>query len=202
MGHSNKEQIPGSAVTLCQDGKYRWYYEVNMFRNTAILGTLFKIFGGITAAIWLLGNIADGFEDVLATTRMVLIVFGVMTVLILLGYAIVAARYGGKYCVIFEMDEKGVEHKQLPSQFQKAQLTGLFAALVSGNPTTAGAGLLSATHSSLYSNFSTVRSVKPRPRQHLIKVNAPFSKNQIYVNDKDYRFVLDYITTHCPKIHK
>ena len=202
MDQSNKELLPGSAVTLCEDGKYRWYYEVRMFRNTAILGTLFKIFGGIAAAIWLLCVISDGFEDILATTRMVLIVFGVMTVLILLGYAIVAARYGGKYCVIFEMDEKGVDHKQLPSQFKKAQLAGLFAAIVSGDPTTAGAGLLSATHSSLYSNFSAVRSVKARPRQHLIKVNAPFSKNQIYVRDEDYPFVLDYIRTHCPKIRK
>lgn len=192
-------QQPAGSVTLCPDGKYHWYYELNMFGSTAIIGTLFKIFGGITLAIWLLANIFNGFEDFLATTKMVLIIFGVIVVLVLIGYAITAAMYGGKYCVLFDMDEKGINHCQLPKQFKKAQAMGFITAIASGNPSLAGAGILAASRNSLYTSFEHVRSIKAFPGQHYIKVNAPLSKNQVYVEDKDFQFVLDYIRSHCPK---
>lgn len=73
-----------------------------------------------------------------------------------------------------------------------------FAALAAGKPTAAGSGLLSATKTSSYSTFSAVRRVKAYPRRHLIKVNEPFCKNQIYVDD-DFEFVYTYICSHCPK---
>ena len=190
---------PGNTITLGQDGKYHWYYEVKMLKNTAILGTLLKIFGGIGIGMWLFANLMNGFEDVGPTTKVMLIVFGVIFVLTLLGYLLVAAMYGGKYCVLFEMDEKGVSHAQLPKQFKKAQVMGLVSALAGGSLGTVAPGLLAASRNSLYSDFSSVRTIKPKPGQHLIKVNAPLSKNQIYVDDQDYQFVLDFIRSHCPK---
>ena len=190
---------PGSSITLGQDGKYHWYYEVKMLKNTAILGTILKIFGGIIAGMWLFANAMNGFEDVGPTTKVMLIIFGVFLVLTLLGYLIVAAMYGGKYCVVFEMDEKGVSHAQLPKQFKKAQVMGLVSAFAGGSLGTVAPGLLAASRNSLYSDFSSVRTIKPRPGQHLIKVNAPLSKNQIYVEDQDFQFVLDFIRSHCPK---
>ena len=35
MGRKNEDI--GNRVTLCQDGKYRWVYEVNMLTNYSIL---------------------------------------------------------------------------------------------------------------------------------------------------------------------
>lgn len=192
-------QQPGKSVTLCPDGKYRWTYEVNMFRNTAILETVLKIFGGIILGMWLLDLIFSGFEDVWAVTKVMFFIFLGLIVLSLLGYLVVAAMYGGKYCVLFEMDNEGVSHAQLPKQFKKAQVMGFIAALASGNPTTAGAGILAASRNSLYTAFGKVRTIKPLPGQHLIKVNAPLSKNQVYVEDQDFQFVLDFIRSHCPK---
>ena len=190
---------PGSTITLGQDGKYHWYYEVKMLKNTAILGTLLKVFGGVVAGMWLFANAMNGFEDVGPTTKVMLIILGVIVVLTLLGYLLVAAMYGGKYCVLFEMDEKGVSHTQLPKQFKKAQVMGLVSAFAGGSPGTVAPGLLAATRNSLYSDFRSVRTIKPKPGQHLIKVNAPMSKNQIYVEDQDFQFVLDFIRSHCPK---
>ena len=189
----------GGSVQLGQDGKYHWYYELNMFKSTAILGTIIKIFGIIILVMWLLDLVFSGFEDVWAVTKIMLLIFAGFVVLSLLGYLVVAVMYGGKYCVLFEMDEKGVSHVQLPKQFKKAQVMGLLAALVSGNPTTAGAGILAATRNSMYTSFDGVRSIKSFPRQHVIKVNAPLSKNQVYADDADFQFVLDYIKAHCPK---
>jgi len=189
----------GSSITVGQDGKYHWYYELNMFKSTAILSTIIKIFGGIIFFLWLLDLIFSGFEDVWGVTKVMLLIFAGFVVLTLLGYLVVAAMYGGKYCVLFEMDEKGVSHAQLPKQFKKAQVMGFIAALASGNPTTAGAGLLAASRNSLYTSFDGVRSIKAFPHQHVIKVNAPLSKNQVYAEGEDFQFILDFIRAHCPK---
>ena len=191
-----------SNVTLCPDGIYRWVYELNMFKNTAILGTLFKIFGGIALAIWLLMNIADGFSNFLETTKVMFFIIIGMVVLVGLSYLIVAAMNGGKYCVLFEMDETCLRHIQLPKQFKKAQVAGWIAMLagaLAGNPTTVGAGILASSRNSLVSEFPKVRNIKAYPARNLIKVNAPFSNNQVYVDDANFQFVLDFIRSHCPK---
>ena len=121
-----------------------------------------------------------------------------MTVLSALGYLLYAAIMGGKYIVLFEMDERGVNHKQLPKQAKKAhkisELT-MLAGAAAGNPSVAGIGINSA-RSEMYSEFKKVRSVKPFPRRDLIKVNERFGKNQVYASKQDFDFVLDYILNH------
>ena len=109
--------------------------------------------------------------------------------------------YGGKYVVMFEMDDEGILHRQFQKEVEKVKALAwisALAAIASGNPTAAGTGILVATKTSSYSSFSAVRSVKAYPRRHLIKVNEPFCKNQIYVDD-DFEFVYNFICNHCPK---
>ena len=77
---------------------------------------------------------------------------------------------------------------------------GLIAALVglaAKRPTTAGAGLLSATRQASTSDFKYVKKVKAYPRRHLIKVNETLNKNQVYAATEDFDFVLDWIRTRC-----
>ena len=195
------DQLTG-AVQLCQDGMYRWVYEVKMLKTPAMLVTLYKIFGIIIAAVWLLIAITSGFDNFLELCKWFLIILAGLAVLILLGYLIVAAVYGGKYCVLFEMNETGLRHIQVPRQYKKAQVLSFIAILagaIAGNPTVAGAGILSASRNSLASEFRKVRSIKPIPAQHLIKVNSTFSKNQVFVDEEGYDFVLNFIRSHCPK---
>jgi hypothetical protein len=42
-----------------------------------------------------------------------------MTVISALGYLIYAAVMGGKYCVVFEMDEIGINHRQTENQAKR-----------------------------------------------------------------------------------
>lgn len=188
-------QEADGTVRLCQDGKYRWVYELNMFKNTAILGTLFKIFGTILAVMIVIGLISQGFSVAIIAVPIGLFL------LILLAYGLVALMNGGKYCVLFTMDDTGLMHTQLPKQFKKAQVASwiaMFAGVLAGNPTATGAGILAATRNSLVSNFSKVRSIKAEPARNLIKVNSPLSKNQVYVDDAQFQWVLDFIRSHCP----
>ena len=195
----------GKEVQLCNDGKYRWVYEMNMLTNPTIFLTVFKIFFWIILIGWLVfglflylihGDVA-GF---LAMGKAMLVALAVMAVLTALGVLGVAALYGGKYVVLFEMDETEVKHIQMPRQVRKAEVVGLITALVSlaaKRPTTVGAGLLASSKSSTTSEFAHVRRVVPRRSLHLIKVNQLLNKNQIYVSDEDFDFVYEFIKSRC-----
>ena len=204
MEYENKE------VKLCEDGKYRWVYEMNMITNPTIFLTVLKVFWGIIIGMWavfgfFLYVIHGDWDGLLGMTRAMLVVLGIFTVLTMLGVLLLAAIYGGKYVVLFEMDEHEVKHIQLPRQVKKAEALGLLTALVAiaaKRPAAAGAGLLSTTKTSSVSEFAKVRRVKAYRRLHLIKVNQLLEKNQVYVPDGDFNFVLDWIKTRCVNAKK
>ena len=194
------DQLSGN-VQLCQDGIYRWVYELSMLKNPAILLTLLKIFGGIIIGMWLLLNISDGFDSFVETTKVMGLVLVGLCALILVSYLLVAALFGGKYCCLFEMDEQQIAHIQLPRQFKKAQVAGWIAMLagaIAGNPVATGAGILAASRNKLTNQFSKVRSIKAKPSRNTIYVKGTLKSNQIYVDDANFQFVLDYLLSHCP----
>lgn len=203
--YDNEELMQG--VHLCSDGKYRWMYAVNMWKNPSILILVFKIFFWVIVGIWglmmVITLIEDGWdgERIWDTTLIFLILIGVFTILILISYAIMAAIYGGKYTLLFEMDEQHIA--QILSQANKAQAIGMLTAAVgilSGKPAMVGLGVASAARNDMSSQFSNVRSVKPCRSRNLIKVNELFTKNQVYVRDEDFDFVYNYIRDHCPRV--
>ena len=196
----------GSRVALCEDGKYRWTYPLDMLKNPSILFVLLKIFGILLSIPLLIALISaaanndwqkiwDGF------IKIWLIVMVVFFVIILISYLIVVWMNGGKYVVNFTMDEKRLIHEQVPVQYDRARKVGLLAALVgifAKRPAAAGAGALAASRNTSVSVFDKVRRVKPRRGQNLIKVNQSLERNQVYVPDEDFDFVLDFIRKHCP----
>ncbi len=210
MSNGN-EQISGQKVTeniyLCPDGKYRWTYELNMIKNPIILLTIWKIFGIIILIMLLFsfllavfdGDVKGWFTDFLFTPG-ILIIPGIFLVLSIVGYIIVAAMYGWKYMVLFEMDEEGVTHHQMPKQFEKAQAVSWLAAMAgaaTGNYAAMGSGLLASSKSSSSSTFTSVKKVIRKRGLHTIKVNEVMEKNQVYADDADFDFVWDYITRRC-----
>ena len=196
----------GSRVALCEDGKYRWTYPLDMLKNPSILFVLLKIFGILLSIPLLIALVSaaanndwqkiwDGF------IKIWLIVMVVFFVIILISYLIVVWMNGGKYVVNFTMDEKRLIHEQVPVQYERARKVGLLAALVgifAKRPSAAGTGALAASRNTSVSVFDKVRRVKPRRGQNLIKVNQSLERNQVYVPDEDFDFVLDFIRKHCP----
>ena len=196
----------GSRVALCEDGKYRWTYPLDMLKNPSILFVLLKIFGILLSIPLLIALISaaanndwqkiwDGF------IKIWLIVMVVFFVIILISYLIVVWMNGGKYVVNFTMDEKRLIHEQVPVQYDRARKVGILAVLMgifAKRPATAGAGALAASRDTSVSVFDKVRRIKPRRGQNLIKVNQSLERNQVYVPDEDFDFVLDFIRKHCP----
>lgn len=207
------EKIEGQKVSeniyLCPDGKYRWVYELNMLANPVILFTIWKIFGIILLALLVFSfllEVSDGNAGLwvqnFLLTPMILIIPGILLVLTLIAYLVVAAVYGFKYVVLFEMDEEGVVHNQMPRQFKKAEgmaWLSVMAGVIAGDYTTVGAGIMAGSKTSSRTRFSDVRSIVRQEKYHTIRVNEIMEKNQIYADDADYDFVWSYITNRCPE---
>ena len=193
-------------IKLCPDGKYRWYYEYPMLKNPIILITIWKVMLIAVLApalVVLFSGMSDGFFQAIGRFLEVYgIAFGVVFVLSFIGYFILAATYGFKYIVLFEMDGDGVTHAQQKKQYKKAQalswLTVMAGAAV-GNPGVMGTGILAAAKQTMTSEFKNVSAVIGLRKNNTIKVNQLLSKNQIYVKTEDYDFVWDYITSRCKK---
>lgn len=199
----NENEILNSRVTLCADGKYRWTYEMSLFKNPTIFLLIWKIFFFIFLGVFAVVNISDfikwGPEKALENLPVLGYLLLGMTAVVGLGYLVYAAIMGGKYVVEFEMDEKGILHKQTASQAKKAKKIGrvtMMAGAASGSIGAAGAGM-NAQRTEMYTEFAKVVKVKAYPRRNLIKVNERFGHNQVYAAREDFEFVKDYVVSHC-----
>ncbi len=207
---SYDNEVLKQGVTLCDDGKYRWIYALNMWKNPTIFFLVYKIFFWIFMGISLMVTLMswkhihwDDWDKLWDDTWPALALFAFFNLLLVLSYSIVAAMYGGKYIVLFTMDENGVTHEQIAEQAKKAKKLGALTAAVGagrGNLSMMGLGIHTAARTSMSSDFSIVRSVKPYKRRNVIKVREILSNNQVYARDEDFDFVYNYIKEHCPRV--
>ena len=216
MENMEKNQIYNTdRVVHCSDGLYRWIYELNMYRNPIIFYTVVKVLGISFAVVavfmfivslfdsgFSLSSVFDGFGDMLhqSDTKYAFIALLVFLSVVVLSYFIVAKSYGGKYMVLFEMDDKQIVHQQMESQFKKMQAINwltFMAGAVSGNYSMMGLSINNSVRSSMTSEYAHVRKIIPKKRLNTIKVNELLEHNQIYVCDEDFDFVLNYLREHC-----
>ena len=192
-------------IVLCEDGKYRWVYKMGLFTNPSIFFLVWKIFFFIMLGIFVFiaflelieGDLDGG--TLLGTLTAFLIGTAGMTALTATGYLVYAHIMGGKYIVMFEMDDDGVNHKQVPEQAKKARAIGeltSIAGAAAGNATVAGIGQTSQ-RTEMYSDFAYVKKVRSYPATHTVKLDEPFCHNQVYAAKEDFEFVKQYIYQRC-----
>jgi hypothetical protein len=192
-------------ITMCPDGKYRWVYELDMYKSSAIIKEVWRVFlisVMIVAAFVFVMNIRDNglMEALQFVVQTAAILLGIFLVLSIIGYLVFAFMIGGKYCVVFEMDEEGINHKQHQKHVKKAELIGAITALAGmagGNLSTVGTGVLAAARTSMLTYFDDVKELEILPKEHLIRVNETLSRNQVYAEDEDFAFVASYIQARC-----
>lgn len=198
----------GNRVIQYPDGKYRWTYEVPMLSNPSILLDVYKVLGISFFIVWLFGVVVlccDGemtLENLWGSTFGFLIVLGVLCVIGVIAYIIVAWIYGWKYVVLFTMDEKELVHQQMPRQVKKAVVIGVLTSLMglaAGRPGVVGTGLLASSRTKSTSRLADVARIVARRRFHLIKLNQLLNKNRVYVPDEDFDFVYQFLCQHCTK---
>ena len=213
---SEKEkQIEGTGepvsenIWLCPDGVYRWTYEFDMLKNPTILFSVWKVLGISFGAVYLFTLVVDLFQgairswaDLWSASKLFVLLAGVFLVISVISYIILAALYGWKYQVLFEMTDEYVRHIQMPRQFKKAEAIGWltsFVGALAGKPYMMGLGSSVAAKNTSTSEFKNVETVKVRRRRHTIHVNQLLDKNQVYAEDGDFDFVEKFIKDRCVK---
>ena len=201
---SNQLVSPG--VTMGGDGILRWVYEMNMWKNPTLVITIWKVLlltSLVPAFLIFFLTLNDGLGTaILVFLKIMTIVGGIVTGLMLLAYPFVAMINGGKYCVIFEMDDKSVNHIQMQKQFQKSQVLSMvvvLAGVMTGNIQATAAGMLAGSKQSSLSSFEKVKSITVNKKRHVIYVNEKLSHNQIYADSGDFAFISEYIIKRCKK---
>ncbi len=188
-------------------GGYHWMYAFSFWKNPAVLITTYKLLLLATLVPGLLMFFLTLAEEGIAPAfRIFILIMGggavLMAALLALAYPLIALIYGGKYYVLFKMDNKGINHIQLDKQFKKAQAMGFLTTLLgaaSGSIAAGGAGILAASRKNLYTSFERVKSMKVNSRRNTIYLNETLTRNQIYVSDENFQSIKEYILNHCPK---
>ena len=186
-------------------GKYRWVYELPMLRCFFLLFEVWKVLGMSAAVVALFMTIVSlidgyGLQGLLFSLESAAVPLGILLVLSIPAYWIVTRANNGKYTVLFEMDDSGIDHIQIKTDKAKAlDILTTFAGIAAGSRTATASGMLSASGGSLYSRFSKVRKIRADRRNNRILVNGILVSNQIYVDDGNYGFVFDYIVSRCPQ---
>ncbi|MCR5092444.1 MAG: zinc-ribbon domain-containing protein [Lachnospiraceae bacterium] len=187
------------------DGVYHWAYDLSLWKNPTILFTIWKVFGitfAIMVVIFFFIQVADGELDLTALGIEIGVVLAIFVPLTLISYAIYALCNGGKYCVLFEMNEKKIAHIQAPKQFKKARKAALLEFVLgaaSGNPTLMGQSAVVGNTQASVSTYTSVTRMKIKKNRNTIHLSQGLFKNQIYAEDADFDFVESFIRSHCEK---
>ncbi|MBR0129821.1 MAG: hypothetical protein IJM08_00790 [Firmicutes bacterium] len=198
---ATEKEYMGKNIQIGGDGSYRWVYEVNLFKDFFVLEILFKIFGGIILGFGVFHFIVELFGDhqYNFVLQLMGVLAGIFVVLILLGYFLYAAIMGGKYIVIYKMDDEGIFQQQQEKQAKKAEVIAnltVLAGLLSRNLTTTGIGLTSR-RTSMYTTFEGTKKLTGVPSKGLVKLDCLMSHDRIYCEPEDYEFVWNYILPRC-----
>ena len=205
--------MPGTAdyalppgVERTDDGILFWTYSQSLWSNPTILYTVLKVMLIVVLLVTLfIGGLAimDGSFD---AGEILLIGVGLalgFSILSFLGYAVFAAISGGKYNMLFIMDDDCIMHAVMPKEKKQGDRindAALIVGALTGNPTLAGMGMANSGRNSMVSNFADVKSIVQDRSHDLIKVRAGLEFNQIYASPAQYDFVLSFVANHCPGV--
>ena len=188
-------------------GKYRWTYEMSLFKNPTIFLTVAKALGitvAVTALlIGIISWIADGFsaESLLFAGKLFLILAGIFAVLLILGYLIYAAVMGGRFILDFTMDEKVLVCSQSAAQADRAEKIGLAAMLLGLLTHTRGAvsaGYAASSRTESAVELGTVKKVVTDKKHGVIKLRT-VGWDQVWADGEDFDFVAGWIRRHIPE---
>lgn len=193
-------------IDQLEDGTFYWTYSQSLWSNPTILYTVLKVMMiAVLIVMLFIGGLAimEGNFDL---GEMLLVSGGFaagFAVLSLIGYAVFAVISGGRYNMLFFMNDTIVVHMVMPKEKSQGEHISNVAVIIgalTGNPTLAGIGMANYGRNATESKFADVKSIVQDRSHDLIKVRAGFEFNQIYASPAQYDFVLSHIASHCPNV--
>lgn len=194
-------------VTVKPDQSYIWTYHMNLFKDTSVIISVTKIILLGLSFPYLLVMVLALFEgnfsrDFFAITSTFFYLSLFMILLLAFSYYIVyLPLHGNKYTIIYEMNNntiRFIESKKDTHINEVVSSIGIIVGALAGNPTTAGANLLSLSNSEMTTEFKHVSKVIIYKHQHLKLISKDLTRNLICYHIDDKQFVESYIIDHCP----
>ncbi len=190
-----------------EKGIYHWIYEMDMKQDRSILRLILKIvlwcMIGILALIMIL-CLHDGMSlsAFMENAWIILLCLAVIIAICFFAYWLVSKMYGGRYVMLYDMDEEGIAFSQTYDEAEKTRLLAAFSSLAGaavGNHGLAASGMAAAGNTGGYSRFAKVRRVTVKKNENRIDLYSPFLLNMIYIDPKDFDFVEEFICKRCTK---
>ncbi|WP_156000753.1 hypothetical protein [Thioalkalivibrio sp. ALJT] len=204
---SSRETVSENVIR--HGNEYRWLHDVSLWRDTVIPLMLFRLIllAALIPALLLLvietleGSFLRGLQ---AFGQVYLIVASIMLGLFIIAYPLYVLVSGGRYSILFEMDDKGIDHIEMPSRGVKRTdllaRVGFLAGLASGNPSASGASLLALSRKRMHTPFNRVRKVVVYERKGVVKLIARnMTRNLIYAQPADFKLIKDLLLERCPR---
>ena len=187
-------------VTQCDDGVYRWSYDMDMWRNRFMLRHVLKIVCAMSVLVSLTMLAAFGLNRVSPRLAALLFIIpmGALSALTLLIYLICALAMRGNYHLRFEMDENKivlVQTAETENRNRVLTTVSTVAGIAAGQRNKAYRvnATLRAADSVGTTAFADVTRVRLFPDDDVIDLWEWFGMNQIYVPREDYALVRDFM---------
>ena len=181
-----------------KDGSYEWTYCMDLKKDPLMFEIVFLTLGISFALILGVMLGAGGFDaEILG---IILLCFAVIVLIGLFSLWLVGKMYGGKYYMVFQMDEEGITMSQISEQAAKTRLISDLSVLTGAlthSPGLISSGIAGRSSTSAHSDFKNVSSVSANRRRNKITLRSLLFFNLIYVADPYYDFVLNYIRSRC-----
>ena len=187
-------------VTLCDDGVYRWSYDMDMRHNRFMLRHVLTIVCAMSVLVSLTMLAAFGLNRVSPRLAALLFIIpmGALSALTLLIYLICALAMRGNYHLRFEMDENKivlVQTAETENRNRVLTTVSTVAGIAAGQRNKAYRvnATLRAADSVGTTAFANVTRVRLFPDDDVIDLWEWFGMNQIYVPREDYALVRDFM---------
>ena len=187
-------------VTLCDDGVYRWSYDMDMWHNRFMLRHVLTIVCAMSVLVSLTMLAAFGLNRVSPRLAALLFIIpmGALSALTLLIYLICALAMRGNYHLRFEMDENKivlVQTAETENRNRVLTTVSTVAGIAAGQRNKAYRvnATLRAADSVGTTAFADVTRVRLFPDDDVIDLWEWFGMNQIYVPREDYALVRDFM---------
>ena len=192
------EQLGLNAIFEEEDGTYDWIYCMNMMKDRSMFSFYFKVVGLcflpiVIMMIWM----AASSRLSLSTFLITMLSFGGVLLVVVFAIWLVNTMYGGKYMLIYQMNNEGITFSQTTDQAAMTRAVAAASAAVSAADGNTG-GVISGTGMTLranayHSKFEKVRSVKGKRADNLIWVKEGITTYTMYAPLEDAAFVKEYV---------
>ena len=193
-----KAYVSPEGIIHSTDGKYRWVYEENRWKDPYVLTALAGRLAGIGAGIGLvllLFRLSEGTASAILSGLPLMLGLAACGALVGLAcHAGSALLQGGSCCTLYTMDETMVSRQQVDGRADKQKVVRVVSEWVGGQ------SYPELTFKKAeQARFDDVRSIRPNRKRSCIRLGGAYACDLIRAEPQQMDFLLEHLNVYCPQ---